>query len=441
MKPYPSYKDSGVEWIGEIPSEWEKTKLKYISEIITGNTPPKKDEENYEGGENLWVKPDELNGFYPTNETKEKLTEKGKSLSRMIPPHSVFVNGIGNIGRFGFSEMEVSTNQQINSVVLNEKCISRFGLYLTSAMEDEFQKQSEKVVVSILSKSRQENVETVIPPLSEQKQIVSFLDHKTQLIDSLIKKTGKKIELLKEQRISLINHCVTKGLDPNVEMKDIGVEWIGEIPSHWEVRKLKYFSDVYSSSVDRHVYENELQVSICHYPDVYNNEFINENVELNKGSCNEVEFDRFHLKEGLVILTKDSESPDDIGIPSYVEANLNNVVCGYHLSVIKKNKNYINSKFLFRFIQSDIVRCHFEVNSKGITRFGLSKSIIENLFVDLPPFPEQQLIVDYLDEQTQKIDTTIENETQRIELLKEYRQALISQVVTGKIDVRDEVVV
>jgi type I restriction enzyme, S subunit len=285
------------------------------------------------------------------------------------------------------------------------------------------------------------NTQFIEPLKDEIEEIVSFLDNKTQKIDSLIKKTKKKIELLKEQRISLINHCVAKGLDPNVEMKDSGVEWIGEIPSGWEVRKLKYFSDVFSSSVDRHIYENELQVSICHYPDVYNNEFINENVELNKGSCSEVEFDRFHLKEGFVILTKDSESPDDIGIPCYVETNLNNVVCGYHLFVIIKNKNYINSKFLFRFIQSDIVRCHFEVNSKGITRFGLSKSIIENLFVDLPPIPEQQLIADYLDEQTQKIDTTIEKETQRIELLKEYRQSLISEVVTGKIDVRDEVVV
>ena len=213
LNPNVEMKDSGVEWIGEIPSGWDKTTLKYISEIITGNTPPKNDEENYEGGENLWVKPDELNGFYPTNQTKEKLTEKGKSFSRVIPPYSVFVNGIGNIGRFGFSEMKVSTNQQINSVVFNEKCSSRFGLYLISIMEDEFQKQSEKVVVSILSKSRQQNVKTVIPPLSEQTQIVDYLNEHTQNIDPTIEKETQRIELLKEYRQSLISEVVTGKFD------------------------------------------------------------------------------------------------------------------------------------------------------------------------------------------------------------------------------------
>jgi type I restriction enzyme S subunit len=208
------------------------------------------------------------------------------------------------------------------------------------------------------------------------------------------------------------------------------VEWVGKIPQHWKIKPLKYFSDVFSSSVDRHVYEDELQVSICHYPDVYKNEFINEDVELNKGSCSEVEFERFHLKEGLVILTKDSESPDDIGIPCYVEKNLNNVVCGYHLSIIEKNKNYINSKFLFRFIQSDIVRCHFEVHAKGITRFGLSKFIIENLFVNLPSIIEQQQIVTYLDRKTQKIDELIKKTGMKLELLKEKRTALINHCVT-----------
>ena len=142
-------------------------------------------------------------------------------------------------------------------------------------------------------------------------------------------------------------------------------------------------------------------------------------------------------KKGLVILTKDSETPDDIGNPCYVEIDFDNVVCGYHLTIIKNNDIDVNSKFLFRFIQSDKVRCHFETESRGITRFSLGKSKIENLFVNLPSYSEQTQIVEYLDEQTQKIDSTIEKETQRTELLKEYRQSLISEVVTGKVDVRD----
>jgi type I restriction enzyme S subunit len=217
---------------------------------------------------------------------------------------------------------------------------------------------------------------------------------------------------------------------PYSSYKDSGVEWIGNIPKHWATNRLKYLSEVYSSTVDRYIYDDEIQVSVCHYPDVYNNEFVNEDTLLNKGSCNQVEFERFQLEKGLVILTKDSETPDDIGIPCFIEKNLSNVVCGYHLSIIKTNNNHINRKFLFRFIQSDKVRCHFEVHSKGIIRFSIGKSIIENLFVNLPPLPEQQQIVKYLDNRTKLIDELIEKTKQKIELLKEKRTSLINHCVT-----------
>ena len=144
-----------------------------------------------------------------------------------------------------------------------------------------------------------------LPPLSEQKQISDYLDRKTQQIDDLIEKTERKIELLKEQRSSLINQCVTKGLNLNVEMKDSGVEWIGEIPKGWEIERLKYFSKVVLSSVDRHILEEELRVSICHYPNVYNNEMINEKTVLPFGTCTESEFEKFHLRAGNILLTKD----------------------------------------------------------------------------------------------------------------------------------------
>ena len=156
---------------------------------------------------------------------------------------------------------------------------------------------------------------------------------------------------------------------------------------------------------------------------------------MEKGSCNENEYNKFKLEKGDVIITKDSETPDDIGVPTFVEETLDNVVCGYHLTMIKPVS--ILGKFIFRFIQSDRTRKYFELNSNGVTRFGLGKSSIENLFITIPSNSEQKEISEYFDKQTQKIDSTIEKETQRIELLKEYRQSLISEVVTGKVDVRD----
>ena len=213
LNPNVEMKDSGVEWIGEIPSHWTKSRLKYVSEIVTGNTPPTKDKDNYEGGVYLWVKPNEINELKPTNDTNQKLTEKGKSLSRVLPPFSVLVNGIGRIGEFGYSELPVSTNQQINSIVYKNRVDNRFGIYHVSMMKEGFLSNSEKVVVPILNKTKQENIEFIQPPISEQTQIVEYLDEQTQKIDSTIEKETQRIELLKEYRQSLISEVVTGKID------------------------------------------------------------------------------------------------------------------------------------------------------------------------------------------------------------------------------------
>jgi type I restriction enzyme S subunit len=133
------------------------------------------------------------------------------------------------------------------------------------------------------------------PSHEEQNQIVDFLDRKTNQVDELIKKIEQKIELLKEQKNSLINEVVTKGLNPKVEMKNSGIEWIGEIPSHWDVMKLKYLSRITPSSVDKHIFDDEIQVSVCNYTHVYYNNFINTKVSLDVGSCTENEFSKFKL--------------------------------------------------------------------------------------------------------------------------------------------------
>jgi type I restriction enzyme S subunit len=155
---------------------------------------------------------------------------------------------------------------------------------------------------------------------------------------------------------------------------------------------------------------------------------IDGNTQLSKGSCNQDEYNKFWLREGDVIITKDSETSDDIGIPTEVKEDLTDVVCGYHLTLIRPLD--VVGSYIFRFIQSDRIRRYFEINSDGVTRFGLGKPTIQNMYLPIPPLQEQQKIVDYLDLETSKIDKLVENETKRI-----------SEVVTGKVDVRDEVLV
>ena len=426
MKKYDSYKDSGVEWIGEIPSGWGKSPIKYYYNYKKGSR----------GQELTKTYIQDNLGDYPVYSGQ---TENEGVLGRISDFEFDFLEGVIFTTTVGVKMM--STKVLRNKFSLSQNCLimipkkevnSDFVNYFIS-VDWIFRKlQFPKILQPSL---RMEDIDQYFfyyPPLSEQQQIVSFLDTKTSFIDSLIEKTQRKIELLKEKRTSLINEVVTKGLNPNVEMKDSGVEWIREIPSGWETGKLKNNSDLKISSVDKHIFEEEIQVIVCNYTDVYYNEFITSELPLRKGSCSENEYSNFILKKGDVIITKDSESPTDIGVPSLVKENLENVVCGYHLSIIKSYPNKLMGGYLFRQLQTKRIRSYFEINSNGITRFGLGKSSVLETPLILPPISEQQQIVEYLDEQTQLIDKTISIEEKRIKLLKEYRQSLISEVVTGK---------
>lgn len=210
LNPDVEMKDSGIEWIGEIPNNWKVKKLKHVSNIETGTTPSTSNESFYDNIGTLWIKPDDLSEFKPITSTNQRLTTYGVQDSRPLPPNSVLVCGIGSIGKFGFSENTVCTNQQINGVSFDkEEVVDRYGLYLISSLKSEFQRVSEKVVVSILNKTRQKNVEIPIPSPQEQVLISQYLDKKTSQIDSLVEKEAKRIELLKEYRQSLISNIVT----------------------------------------------------------------------------------------------------------------------------------------------------------------------------------------------------------------------------------------
>ena len=209
--------------------------------------------------------------------------------------------------------------------------------------------------------------------MAKQTQIANFLDRKTKQIDELIRIKERQIELLQEQRTSLINQTVTKGLDPNVEMKPSGVEWIGEIPRHWEINRLKYIAKILPSNVDKHIYPDEIQVRLCNYTDVYYNDYITVDTVLKKGSCKENEFEKFALRKDDIIITKDSETPDDIGVPTYVKDDLDSVVCGYHLTMIRPLA--CRGEFIFRFIQSDRTRRYFEGEFKWNYQIRLGKTI------------------------------------------------------------------
>ena len=272
------------------------------------------------------------------------------------------------------------------------------------------------------------NKEFPVPPLSEQQQIVEFLDTKTELIDSLIEKTERKIELLKEKRTSLINETVTKGLNPNIEMKDSGVEWIGEIPIHWGKSKFKFHSEIVTGNTP-----SKKKESIYYTDDKSGFPWVKP-TRLDQGFDFVFYSDQYLTEKGkneIRVIPKNSIMVCSIGntlgkfgisgCEMSTNQQINSVIC---------DEDTLFHRFCMFFISvltEDLIKW-----TNFVTLPIFTKSDFEDTEIIIPPIFEQQQIVKYLDEQTGLIDKTISNEEKRIELLKEYRQSLISEVVNGK---------
>jgi type I restriction enzyme S subunit len=269
---------------------------------------------------------------------------------------------------------------------------------------------------------RQDRVNDLIlftPSITEQEQIVKYLDEKTSQIDQLISITEKKIEGLKEKRTSLINHVVTKGLDSNVEMKDSGVEWIGKIPKHWDIKKMKYCLRLISEKGETNV--TDIKISP-------------ENVEVNTGVCfnlySEYTGEGMKFQKGDILLNKLRIYLKKIIITEYDGFSMGEMI-------VLRTLNGINKYYYYTLFNQGLIDLLNE-QSNGVKLPRVSPEIILNSEIVSPPLSEQKQIVEFIDIHTSEIDKLVLIEQQRIETLKEYRQSLISEVVTGKIRVCEE---
>lgn len=213
------------------------------------------------------------------------------------------------------------------------------------------------------------------------------------------------------------------------EYKDSGVEWLGNVPSHWHVLRLKYACEVFPSNVDKHSRDDEPKVRLCNYTDVYYNERITPDMQFMEATASPDQIERFTLKAGDTIITKDSETADDIAIAAYVPRSLPNVVCGYHLSMVRPRRA-TSGAFVKRLFDSFYAKARFAVAANGLTRVGLSQYALDNVELPFPPLAEQVAIADFLDRETAKIDALIAEQKKLIALLGEKRQATISHAVT-----------
>lgn len=211
--------------------------------------------------------------------------------------------------------------------------------------------------------------------------------------------------------------------------KDSGVRWLGSLPAHWDVKRLKYACKVFPSNVNKHSREDESSVLLCNYTDVYYNEQITCDMQFMAATASRDQIERFMLRAGDTIITKDSETADDIAIAAYVPRDLPGVVCGYHLSMVRP-RDYTSGAFVKRLFDSFYAKARFAVAANGLTRVGLGQYALDNVEFPFPPLNEQIVIAAFLDRETAKIDALISEQEKLIPLLAEKREATVSDAVT-----------
>jgi type I restriction enzyme S subunit len=214
------------------------------------------------------------------------------------------------------------------------------------------------------------------------------------------------------------------------------LSWTETLPEKWKVAPLYAVADFTVSNVDKISSDDELPVRLCNYTDVYKNEFITPDLEFMPGTATSAEIQKFGLQIGDVAITKDSESWDDIGIPAFIARTADDLVCGYHLALLRPHKNKLDGRFLFRCLQAKTIRVFLELAANGITRFGIPKDEIGKLPLPIPPLEEQRTIANFLDRSTKRMDALVAEKERLLELLEEKRRALITHAVTRGLNTR-----
>ncbi|HEN9589425.1 MULTISPECIES: restriction endonuclease subunit S [Acinetobacter calcoaceticus/baumannii complex] len=433
FKQYPSYKPSGVEWLGDVPEHWQIVRTKDIfnhrkeealadDEIVTA----------FRDGQVTLRKNRRTDGF--TNSIKEHGYQHINSGDLVIHEMDAFAGAIGVSDSSGKST-PVYTVCYAKNENINHHFYSHFFRTMAKTGFINSLAKGIRVRSTEFRWNESRNVYLVEPPKADQEKIVSFLDTETARIDNLISKQEKLIELLEEQRKSIISHAVTKGLNPNVPMKDSGVEWLGQVPEHWMTPSSKHL----------------LEIPITDGPHETPN-FVDDGIPFISAeaiSKGKIDFDkkRGYITPELNAIYSKKYSPkvEDIymvksgattGKVAMVETTETFNIWS-PLAVFRCNKNKVLPKFLLAVFNSSHFYDALVLNWSYGTQQNIGMGVLSNIEIPCPPLKEQAEIIQHLDVQNTKFDKLIGTQSQLIEKLKEYRSSIISHAVTGKIDVRE----
>jgi len=440
---YPAYKDSGVPWLGEIPAHWDVERLKYVARITGGGTPAMGRPEFW-GGDVPWASPKDFVADR-LSDTQDHITQEGlqNSTTHMVPEASVLV-----VVRSGILKHSLPVSLTLAPMAINQdvKALSPVrGLearFLAAALRGLAGTvlvlcRRLGATVDSIDAERFADLSLPLPPLAEQVAIAAYLDRETGRIDALVTRYRRLIDLLREKRAALITHAVTRGLDPDVPLRDSGVPWLGDIPAHWVVKRLKFALSRNDGGVWGEEGAGDDDVVLRSTDMGVGGEWQIDSPARRRLSPSERREGR--LAEGDLLVTKSSGSALHLGKTALVTKDVAALGCCFSNFMQRLRLAQGNAaKYFYYLLNAPLGR--EQMNYLGTTTTGLANlnaAVLGDLRFTVPPLSEQVAIAAYLDRETGRIDALVERIERLIERLGEYRSALITAAVTGQIDVRD----
>jgi type I restriction enzyme S subunit len=432
---YPAYKDSGVEWLGDVPEHWDVIQIKHLSAVQRGASPRPIDDPKYfdDEGEYAWVRiADVSSSDGVLRETTQRLSNLGNSLSVKIHSGELFISIAGTVGKPCISEIKACIHDGfVYFPTLKIPPIFLYRIFEAGLCYGGLGKLGTQLNL---------NTETIgairvaLPNSKELEHVLNFLDHETAKIDTLIEKQQRLIELLKEKRQAVISHAVTKGLNPNAPMKESGVEWLGDVPEGWVVNNITYIFNAIGD-VD-HYMPQSVENGIPYVMTGDLKEFVSG---ISFKDCKQVSHEdyvklsqKIKSSKGDLIVARYAT----IGTASYVDIDTDFLV-SYSCVTIKPNPSKVFGLYLFYYFKSNSFLQGIQNQINTNTQGNVGISDLKKVKMALPTLDEQSKIIEFLDKKVSKVDTLIEKSNSAIELMQERRTALISAAVTGKIDVRN----
>ncbi|MDR3581308.1 MAG: restriction endonuclease subunit S [Oryzomonas sp.] len=420
---YESYRDSGFDWLGDIPSDWKLQRLATVFEerkekVSDKDFPP------------LSVT---KNGVVPQLESAAK-SDDGDNRKGVREGDFVINSRSDRKGSSGIAKQDGSVSL-INIVLKPKGIVHRYSEHLlkSNGFIEEFYRNGHGIVADLWTTRYwdMKSIHIPLPDMATQDRIANFLNQKTVEIDEAIVKKQRLIELLNEQKNILINQAVTKGLNPNAPLRDSGFEWIGKVPSHWNVKRLRFVGTTQNGISAGAEYFGS-GFPFVSYSDVYNNRELPKEV---KGLAKSSEHDRvqYSIENGDVLFTRTSETVEEIGFASTCMETIKNSTFAGFLIRFRPLNGYLIPGYSKYYFSAQVHRSYFVGKMNLVIRASLSQELLKNLPVLIPPKVEQKLIFEHIETESVKYDKSIALQQQQIDTLKEFKATLISEAVTGKI--------